>query len=122
MLLTEVTASDAPFPQVDHTSMYNNHNIYVLHPTIVHLSPPVYICTGDTTLRVNAAVSYMLVTRRALPAPLINTPEVLSGRSWCSSTAACLLSAAMLQCVQTWRVWHPVPPCQQGRMQERKLM
>lgn len=35
--------------------------------------------TGDASLRVNAAVSFMLVTRRALPAHLISEPEVLSG-------------------------------------------
>jgi hypothetical protein len=38
------------------------------------------VSAGDTSLRVSAAVSYMLVTRAALPAPLVQQPEVLSGR------------------------------------------
>jgi hypothetical protein len=57
--------------------------------------------TGDTPLRVGAAVTYMLVTRRPLPAPLISDPEVLSGRhSDCShcvhAGATCAGFIAML--------------------------
>jgi hypothetical protein len=35
---------------------------------------------GDSGLRVGAAVSFMLVTRKVLPAPLISQPDILSGQ------------------------------------------
>jgi hypothetical protein len=66
--------------------------------------------TGDTPLRVGAAVTYMLVTRRPLPAPLISDPEVLSGRHCKIATLACL-GAGVWPVHTSWHIIYEIDIC-----------